>query len=365
MTCCQNRETLAWDFFKYTTLAEISKRYKSPVQGIWCNCTFTAALSSISWVHPKFNRDMSTLNPPFQYFFWDESNSTKIEVQIEPWVFVRNVGDTPPSFCGGKSSNSVTELWSSLYEKAYAKFCLYKKDPVKMSQNNLKDPAFWPLYNAAGQYDNWYNPCSLTCTEWGGNPVTVMVRLTGCSAITKRMYPIDGDGFPDRTQPVYDIFNSVNGFCQAAGGLNKTKCAMAAYTYIAEEGPISGTNQSKRYIPADCHYTDNGIRANHSYSILGVFVDDTNYIVLRDTSGIDPSDTGLLNKIYTGLKQWQYGNKFFPLSDTPVTKPIGLVEEFGTPMSPRVTLSSGDGIFALKASEFGNYFEGIGWLQPP
>jgi hypothetical protein len=361
MTCCLYwNSDASWKYFGSTSPTNISKRYQSPVQGSsWLDCTFIAALSSVTWINPKFFKDVSTQNPPYRYFFWDEGTATKVEVQINSNLLVVNPGST--SFCGAVSSQfaSTKEVWPALYEKAYAKFCLYKKNPGKMSTDNLKDPAYWPLFNAAGEYNDWYNPCSLTDVQWGGNPVTVMARLTGCTAQPRIMYEKDTDGCPDRTQPNFpDIYDYIRtNFCMEADATNKTRNAMAAWTYIDEV-----CVNSKRFIPNDCHYTLNGIQKNHCYSILGVFdAEGINYIVLRDPCGIDPLNANIIPKKYTGSTNWQYGNKFFTLCNSQIS--FGLITQIGTPANPTVSLSFGDGIFALKASEFGNYFEGFGWVQ--
>ncbi len=348
--------------------------FSSPVQGIWCNCTFIAGLISVCWVNPRFFPKLADPSTAvsYQYYFWDETTSSKIEVQITPSLCVIDPAAFPPSFCGAKCSQFSTsnEVWPGLNEKAYAKFCLYKKGVIT-SLNNLKDPAFWPR-DAAG---NLISPCTLTDVEWGGNPVITMVRITGCSAISYLLFSKNANGFPNRDSPTKLYYSGCNKtgttdfysflkYCFCSVSSYKTSRPMVAWTYGAEEGIDPTTRQTVRYIPSDCHYTANGIQANHSYSILGMFEpgDGNQYIVLRDPCGIDPSDSGIKAKLYspaTGEKIWAPVNKYFKLCNQEIY-PTGTIA--GIPARYSIYLSAQDGIFGLLTSEFAKYFEGIGWL---
>jgi hypothetical protein len=335
----------SWKYFGSTDV--VNQRYQSPLQGShWCNCTFLAALSSMTWVNPNVIQDQGT--GPYQFSFYD--GGAWVVVKVNSDLLVSDLTASPPSFCGAKSalfSLANGEIWPAIYEKAYAKFCLYKKNLI--TQASLTDPktSCWGSNN----------PCTLTDVDWGGNPVTVLARLAGCTSYPQPMYTYDSDGCPDLTKPNFpDIYTYLRtNFCSASGGLYKTQYPMAAWTF-SDEACVNG----KRYIPNSCHYSLNGIQKNHSYSILGVFAaNSVNYLVLRDPCGIDPSDPAITPKLCPASTVWQYGNKFFVICPATGTMSSGI----GNPATIKVPFPTGKGIFALRASEFGNYFEGFGWIR--
>ena len=79
--------------------------------------------------------------------------------------------------CGAGSSN-VNEIWPALYEKAYAKFMMYKAqipsheklnaagNPSPLQIGDLANPAMDPNF---GEVQN------LTQVQWGGNAAWVCV----------------------------------------------------------------------------------------------------------------------------------------------------------------------------------------------
>ncbi len=69
----------------------------------------------------------------------------------------------------GAGCNVPDQLWPVLYEKAYAKFCLYKMGSLSV----------------AGLNDGNIDPTeisSLTKEQWGGNSAVTMMYMTGLSA---------------------------------------------------------------------------------------------------------------------------------------------------------------------------------------
>jgi len=367
MTCCEDKVTgTDWKFLVNRP------DFRNPVQGVWNNCTFVAALTSICWVNPKFIKKLT--DPPVDSYtitLHEEITGNRPAVSIKPSLCVVDHNASPLSFCGSKHNQFYTtkEVWPAMYEKAYAKFCFYKKNKTLVPYEKLSDPKFWPI-DANG---NFISPCSLSHEEWGGDPVTAMLRISGCSAFSNYCFTPDKEGFPKRDSPTK--WNYPNPPCTCTGTTDignflktclssrgKTTRPTAAWTYPKEKG-LNSDGVEVRYVPDGCTYSLSGIQKNHSYSILGIHEpgDGKQYIVLRNPCGVDPSDSDILAKIYTGNTAWTPDNSYYkfctrginPTADGP-----------GLPGAYTISLSDQDGVFGLLASEFTNYFQGFGWLQP-
>jgi hypothetical protein len=352
MTCCQNWKTDAsWIYF-----GSGSADFRNPVQGgNWDDCTFLAALTSMAWTNPA-SIAVQDAQKTLTYIFYDGGTIT---ASINNNLLVVDPAATPLCFCGAKSNlfDSKKEVWPALYEKAYAKYRFYKKGLISTGDLNIATK--WPL-DASG---NPVSPCTLTCDEWGGNPVTVLGILTGCQTQVQRIYQKDGNGMPIRTSP-YDLYCAAlmstykdsgyadgsyiwqfikNCFCSTVGWVNKTKKPMVAWTY-----------KNNSYLPSGKSFSPTGIRENHSYAILGTFTYNKKYyVVLRDPYCLDPSSATI--SLATGIYQYFNGTADF------CPKGVGgFIESPGNKTS--LSFGDQDGVFGLEAYELKTYFEGFGWI---
>ncbi|MDD1683731.1 MAG: hypothetical protein LUO98_07850 [Methanoregula sp.] len=322
-----------------------------PVQGgCYPNCQFTAALSSLVWTNKTFIPNQAA--PPYQFNF-KEGAAAAVPVRVDGQLLYDSATGSP---CGAIPPyiNNKNIIWAALNEKAYAKFCQYLLDPVTYTQAWLNNAANQPNLIA-----------SLSATQWGGNPVTVLRRLTGCTDETRVLYPKNADGHPiwgdcsltymnNLMGPSYstrDIYQFMyKNFCNIGGGVYKSKVPMVAWTYPDNTYLACGS----------ASYSPTGIQQNHSYSILGVCQFGTptkvNYIILRDPCGVDP-----LAAPANTPGTYTYQNKQFQIcfgvNPTIIAPAIA-----GVGPTTSLTLSNNDGIFALPCDQFRYYFEALGWV---
>ena len=298
--------------------------FTNPIQSFSLkNCPLIAALSSLAWVNKAiFTPDRGTaieVNFTF-YDFASDGSVTSRKVYVKSNLF--SEGTNP---CGAKSNNWDTvdhESWPALWEKAFAKFCMYKilKKPdgtPYYSLDDLKTAAKDPVYSLLPKG-----------SDWGGNPVTVMNWILNKPALNyspwdaKFTYKgIDYTNF-------YDLIKK--GICSTTdipAGSNgaKTLASMGAWTYL--------NNTEARKKSPNVTYDTTALVADHSYSLLGIFEENAKrYIVLRNPFGkYDP--TGLPS----GPWKYKQGASTLTFSFTP-----------------------NDGVFALEESTFSDYFERFG-----
>ena len=321
--------------------------------------------------------------------FWDWIGSIPLTGKINPatsierkvWVNKnilldenRKPGDSTGSY--GGSCNIPDEMWPAIYEKAYAKFCLYKKGGL--TERDLGDPSVDP------QYDEMLR---LTKSEWGGNAICTMMYLTGSPCfIYNSNGPFEIAG-GSRSTDLGSAYNFIRGgFCieETANTYAKwrTRYPMAAWTYQAE-APTSpaGAGRFNSYSPAglydpvtnpggilfdpDANGNGNGdgIGADHCYSILGVYEPGNNkkYILLRNPSGIKDPRQAILTPWITSASV-RYPVQLYPIGSTAQLSPRTCAQAKLQQTSLDLSIMT-DGIFGLEDTQFSKYFSSFGWAQ--
>lgn len=330
MVCSFQPDTLAKYFVskgadgkKVTIGGTKFAHFTNPIQSFSMkNCHFISALSSLAWVNKAiFTPDRGTATEVnFTFYDFAPGSVTPRKVYVNSNLF--SEGTNP---CGATSNNWDTvdhESWPALWEKAFAKFCMYKiRGTCTLAdlQNSAKDPDYSSLPNGS---------------DWGGNPVTVMNWILNKPALNYS--PLDTSfkyGASSYTN-FYDLIKL--GICKTPAfpeGCNgaKTMSSMGAWTYLNEASAQLKTGVS-------ITYSDATLVADHSYSLLGVYDDSVSkYIVLRNPYGKnDP--TGLpVGKFGAGPWKYRDGASTLTFDFTP-----------------------NDGVFALEEATFKNYFERFG-----
>jgi hypothetical protein len=326
--------------------------YSKIMQGpLFKNCHLIAALSSLAWINNNFFPDLGETSS-YLYSFCDPdpdlsrypagtNTPVQVTVSVNSKIFMDN---STGIWC--EASSKAPETWPAMWEKAFAKFCMFKIKK-NISFNNLNnaavDPDFSTLSNGS---------------DWGGNPVTVLKYLANNSV---RNYPFltTAGAFSyscySATNP-YDFIKSLCDYTPMIGNravagiglLNgaKVKYPMGAWTYYNETVANRATNKN-------IVYNSSTISADHCYSILGIYENNgSRYIVLRNSYGAaDPNLTSL------GPGPWIFYNRQYSIGNlTTVTDTA--------PRGTSMNLSASDGIFALDATRFNDYFEGFGLIGP-
>lgn len=257
------------------------------IQGSLGDCYFVAALASVAWTHPftiaqrtrpiDVSGQFATPGAVDLVLFWNESTNQWDRIEVTELLPMQ-----PPSdgYIYARSDDP-TEIWSAIYEKAYA---------------------MW----RTGDTDNYPNYSPIT----GGDPAAALTALTG---LPRSYYPTNG------VAP-YDIWQTVRSHSLSF----KTFDPMVAWTYGSDNDA-----------PTPINYGNAHIVANHAYSILGWDYDESTgdeYIVLRNPWG---STEAILD--VEGGSWYAYDGSFW-----------------------RPTPLGSQGIFALRADIFQQYYAGYG-----
>jgi hypothetical protein len=149
----------------------------------------------------------------------------------------------------------------------------------------------------------------------GGDPVHDLVSLTGLSPSYADTQTMTGD----------QIWNDVRAHCQGSWTFNP----MVACTYASDASA-----------PTPVDYNTAGLVAWHCYAILGwQFAGGQKYIVLRNPWGYHEATLNVDNGPWTSFDQFDGGD---------VVGTLSLPE---------------NGVFALRADTFQQYFESYGWVS--
>ena len=294
--------------------------FTNPVQSFSMkNCHLIAALSSIAWVNKAFFPDKGNVGP-YNFNFYDNGS---IPVSVTKNLF--SDGAIP---CGATSNNwdaADHESWPPLWEKAFAKFCMYKI---------LKNSQGLPYYSLADLQNSAKDPVYSLLpkgSDWGGNPVTVMKWILNKPAL----YFAPRDASFTYGVSTYNNFYDLikKGICKTSNipaGCNgaKTLAYMGAWTYLNN---VKANEHSQSTVV----YDTTALVADHCYSLLGIFEENAKrYIVLRNPFGkYDPTHLPI------GTGPWNYKDGASTLT---------------------FNFTPNDGIFALEESTFKDYFEWFG-----
>jgi hypothetical protein len=386
-----------------------SPSYPTPTQGECLqDCPCIAALASIAWVNRNFILNNisgpSSGNGSYTVYFWDYPQASYPPVVALPGpnsgiqlnsvavvgnpvqtrvVVNQNIAldssnspvDTSSRMYYGAGSSNSNEIWPSLYEKAYAKFCLYKcGTPIQANSNlplnttTLADPTKDPSFGEVQ---------SLTKTQWGGNAGIALIYLTGLPCFvyninSSSFTPIPNSGVSASATNPYNYIKT--GFCKETStvyGVNKTKYSLVAWTYPSESQSPAGLYNATT--GTGIKYDPSSIMADHCYPILGVFEATINgvivqYIVLRTTFGGPDPSPNIPVQNYINLAQTpnptnsSYYDALFKIGTVSAAKSYPPVGQ--RPNQISIDLSLSDGIFGIEGTiAFKNYFAWIGWAR--
>jgi hypothetical protein len=312
------------------------------------NCHLIAALSSLAWINNNFFKPAQNA-AVCSFKFYDRNpnmvqgdgngqypqtvaltNPYPVTVSITTNILM---DDQNFSWC--QASSKLAETWPALWEKAFAKFCMFKiKRNITYKQlvSADTDPDFSTLPKGS---------------DWGGNPSTCLSYLTNGS-VNPKPYTT----FSSFKLDSAEIYKFIRSLCvttrigKDSGGLGiyngaKTKYPMGAWTY-------QDSASAKAIANVDVTYKTSTIVPDHCYSILGIYEDNNGqYIVMRNPYGTsDP-------EVAVGKGPWIYYDTLYA---------IGNMVALGTSKPVSFDFTTVDGIFALDVKVFSQYFEGFGYV---
>jgi hypothetical protein len=217
------------------------------MQGCVADCYFAAALAAVGWVYPQKltgTKDPSDPDNYRIYTFYKAANQP-----ISPPL--RIAKPLPVNVAGqlvGAKPTTGTNVWISMYEKAYA---VFKGEPA--------------------------NAPNITKLD-SGNAVFALTEVMGANSDGKVLktdyYTASTNSFN-----LSKLFTDINAKCGASPGTGgKTRVPMVAFTY-----------KNSTLTPFGDAYDDDTIVANHAYTILGTMGTAAawgNSVVLRNPFGI-------------------------------------------------------------------------------
>ena len=285
--------------------------YDDLVQGCLPDCYFISALSALAWASgTKTTFRNQLIASPYKYTFYlpqtDAAGSILLD-KVPVADAAVSVNDKIPVLKPEQRiysrSNTAAETWPSIIEKAYAswRYCRkYGKNPA--------DTTIQPEYIHICQ----------------GNPLTALMHLTGKTPTYSYTNGLTGN-------LIYSMIGTQMMISpEKYVVVLQTKYPAVAWTH----NPADATD----VIPKDVVYRDDVISANHSYTVMGVYVSNAKkYIVLRNPWGQKSGDP------IGGI-----------LPDTAFAKGLWLGKKLEDPA---------DGVFALDADLFQKYFAGFGWVK--
>ena len=390
------------------TPAKANPSYPTPAQGeSLCNCPLMAGLAAIAWVNRQFI--LNSITPAdnvgnYSVTFWDYPNAgsppqvpvpglnagcqlnglwgnpVPVTVTVSGTIPLVNASPVDPAtgMTYGAGSCNASEIWPALYEKAYAKFMMYRAgipslekldaagNPSSLTVADLADPTMDPSFSEVQ---------NLTPVQWGGNAGVGLMYLTGMPVYA---YDLTSTAFtptghvPTNTPGIFMYIK--NGFCSQTNappyGVYKTRYPLVAWTYPDGSQPVGVT------------YGPGGIIADHCYSILGFKMvtnadnSVSNYIILRTTYGTgaiantvpNPNPLGL-QPLVNAPAMTCYDALFLIKAPKPYT-----ASYYPTGINPRpnnIAINLANGIFGIEASipctnnltTFQNYFSMLGWAE--
>ncbi len=337
------------------------------VQGFSLDCWLFSALSAVSWNNPSFAvatpiddpNDSSGKQGTRSCGWCNDGTGYVFSVQLyqntqNGWVSTKYpVADDlmldPSNALVTARSSTLGETWPAIYEKAYALHNnAYYTDKIPQ----------WTKKDRTNSYD-----LDLTLYP-AGNPFNALEHLTKNSATQVFTSRTDQGGQTlSAGITAYDhlIQAYTTGDAKQDGTVHQfTKYPSVAYTYVDNVQ----ANSYKRW-GSNVDYCNEIVAANHSYAVLGIYFNDT--ICLQDNP--DPAAKG---KFIILRNPWGrlWGAEVTQLPDLKnaiITDPaitwnpkVGTTRVFSRQFyNPAMPI---DGLFALRADKFDDYFESFGWV---
>jgi len=309
-----------------------------PVQGSAPDCWFVAALSSVAWQDSSSLE--SIIDDEMMYFFDDNATYGNDFLDVPIWQELPLKTPTEPA---GAKAGGNDETYPAQFEMGIAKFV----NTPHVSKRN--DPNICAM--PAG--DPQWALMALTLTDpWIAQ---IRVNLSGESTLKAKIARFEKEVTNTKS---YRLFKAANVY--HAGFSHQIRYPCVAWTYCSGDPDIT------KLIPPKGFCLDNPIAsagsgvvydneilvANHSYSLLGMCTDNgTKYVVLRNPYGLNSEITTALNVTLLSTSL-QLDPKKSPGTVIPICPPAA--SGGGTTIYK--------GVFALKSTDFANYFAGFGWV---
>jgi hypothetical protein len=279
----------------------------------WCaaDCYLIAALSSVAWTDPTLLTGYSDGLGNYEFQLASVAQDLS-STPADPFSADRTLPVDPAGALAFARSNEPHLVWPALHEKAYA---------IYRSGSPSQNPDITQL--------NYGNPLHALCSiSWYWGDFHLTSEYAG---------PAGG------TFDSMKAFGDINARCGSTETGNKSTYPLVAWTSLAPPPAL------------DIAYTNDLVAANHSYSILGTWVDGARrYIILRNPFGLTvaPPIAGVTGGTWI-YSDWYCRNGQNYLDSFDPKKPMKLLAPPGEP---------GAGVFAMEIGEFLRYFEGFGWV---
>lgn len=309
--------------------------FNDPVQGCVADCWLIAALSSVAVVETRVNpadRRLEEDGPPIKvsppsYFTTRYDITTSTEFYTDQYGITAYYGHLKKK----KKANGTTYYkgWAPYYEKCFANYYKLNRNPPFVQNNNpdygainFGDP-FAALEDITGKEatDNTFNTASYFRTGGTADDVSGMITKI-------------------RTGACGGLGLSPNGVVLF------TKRPAVAITYFsATSVPNLANRNVAPYKYGDpVTYDCEGIAANHTFSILGLYQKDgIKYVVLRNPWGFGGGTASFSTRLQGSLA-------------TTLTS---------LPDPWNVADTGAEGIFGLNVLTFMRYFKTFGWAVWP
>lgn len=312
-----------------------------PVQGSAPDCWFVAALSSIAW---QDSTPLETCKPGSdeQLYFYDENATYGNDFLEQPlWQDLPLKAPNDPA--GAKSGGNYVETYPAQYELGMAKFTNTALYPQREDPNICSMPPGDPQWALM----------AITLTDPWIAPIRVNLNIE--HSLDDKIARFENEV----TNPAaYRLFEAAN--LNHAGFSHQTQYPAVAWTYCSGDPEITQLNPPEGFcLPNQIAPRNSGVKydneilvANHSYSLLGICTDnDVKYVVVRNPYGLNSEIPTTLNVTLLSTS----------LQLDPEDAP-GTVVPICPPKASGAGTTIYKGVFALKLSDFANYFSGFGWV---
>jgi len=294
--------------------------FHNPVQGCLADCWLISALSSVAWAETngKVPKKLAAATEITLFSPNERYQPRKITTSMD--FYLDTTSDRPYYATSDEDEYTLGfyESWPCFYEKCFASY--WQQDRVA-KDTSYNPPRFFTNNSPDYSYLNFKDPIGAT-KEMTNFPVV--------SHTTASYQPNNENKIVD------DIFNNacVTGTALNNGIFVRANKAVTAYTYLT----------AARANDPDVVYDEDGLPANHAFSILGVYMENnTKFVVLRNP--------------------WGFGGgpaSFNLYSQSHLAQNLPRVDSLPGGISQADQASKG--IFGLDSLCFKKYFEVFGWV---
>jgi len=304
--------------------------FNDPVQGCLLDCWLIAAFSSYAWAstYGTFSSSGNAYSPALitSLKVKDYTSNKRVPITTSSAFYLDNNSQYP--YYSRTNLNMLEqtayECWPCLYEKLFALYYEKKTTPFKTD-----DPPKYEGLNGGSAYT--------ALTEFTLMVSTVILTASYLGTppdadVSGMIYLIKSNVCPDST-----TLDNGRLFYYA----QRPTVADTYFSADPSSNYVPAAANDPSYTPKTVTYNCPGISANHTYSVLGLYEDDSDtYIVLRNPWGYDGNPGAftpdLVNSVSTSL--------------TNLPEPANIADP------------GSEGIFGLKMITFMRYFEKLGWI---